>query len=311
MPVDIASAEQFVLANGRLLERHILARLLHGAAAAPVLDALRAYRNADGGFGHALEPDVRTPGSEPTATLQAIEVLAAVGAQADPMVAGAAAWVAATALPDGGVPFVLPGAAAHPHAPWMVPGEGGSQLTFAFAGALGQLLSGAEAHAGADATRARLARATEWLERATEWCWAVLADPESLGGYVLKFALDFLDRAPDAERAGRSIEALRPHIGADGSIPVPGGIEGERLTALDLSPRPGLRSRALFSDEQIGAGLDQLEDGQRTDGGWMFSWLGWSPAQTVEWRGIVTVRALATLSAHDRILCPALSTTHP
>ncbi|WP_083473090.1 hypothetical protein [Frankia sp. R43] len=305
MPVDIASAEQFVLANGRLLERHILARLLHGAPAALVLDALRAYRNADGGFGHALEPDVRTPGSEPTAALQAIEVLAAAGAPADPMVAGAAAWVAAIALPDGGVPFVLPGAAAHPHAPWMVPSEGGSQLTFAFAGALGQLLSGVEPRArAADATRM-------WLERATEWCWAALADPESLGGYVLKFALDFLDRAPDAERARRSIEALRPHIGADGSVPVPGGIEGERLTALDLSPRPGLRSRALFSDEQIGAGLDQLEQGQRTDGGWTFGWLGWSPAQTVEWRGIVTVRAIVTLAAHDRIPHPALAAAHP
>ncbi|EFC82636.1 hypothetical protein [Parafrankia sp. EUN1f] len=187
----------------------------------------------------------------------------------------------------------------------MVPSEGGSQLTFAFAGVLRQLLARAAPHVhAADATRA-------WLERATEWCWAALADPGALGGYVLKFALDFLDRVPDAEHAGRSIEALRPHIGADGSIPVPGGTEAERLTALDLSPRPGLRSRALFSDEQIGAGLDRLEQGQRADGGWTFDWLGWSPAQTVEWRGIVTVRALATLAAHDRIPHPALAASHP
>ena len=32
----------------------------------------------------------------------------------------------------------------------------------------------------------------------------------------------------------------------------------------------------------------------------MFDWLAWSPGQAVEWRGIVTLRALATLRAHGR-----------
>src|SRR5215218_9541064 len=107
MPIDIAAAETFVLANARLLDRHRLAVLLHGASVATVLDALRAYRNPDGGFGHALEPDVRAPESEPAATLHALEVLAGIGALGDPMVADAAAWVATIADPGGGVPFVL------------------------------------------------------------------------------------------------------------------------------------------------------------------------------------------------------------
>jgi hypothetical protein len=33
-------------------------------------------------------------------------------------------------------------------------------------------------------------------------------------------------------------------------------------------------------------------------------WLGWSPGQSMEWRGAVTVRALATLGAHGRIKLP-------
>src|SRR5215510_14808730 len=74
MPVDIAAAERFIHANARLLERHRLAVLLYGAPVAPVLEALRAYRNPDGGFGHALEPDVRAPDSEPASVLQALEV---------------------------------------------------------------------------------------------------------------------------------------------------------------------------------------------------------------------------------------------
>jgi hypothetical protein len=287
MPIDVTAAEQFVFANGRLLDRHRLAVLLHGAPTAPVLHALRAYRNPDGGFGHALEPDVRASESEPTATLEALEVLASVGALDDPMVGDAAAWVGTIAGPDGALPFVMPTAASAPHAPWMVPHDGGSHLTFAIAGALWE--------AGSRAP---------WLSRATEWCWAKLEGPDELTAYFVKFSLDFLDRVPDEARAGATIEKLRSRLRADGTIPVPGGTENERLTPLTLAPRPGARSRALFTDEQIEADLDLLEGGQQQDGGWTFDWLAWSPGQTVEWRGSMTLRALSTLGAHGRIELP-------
>jgi hypothetical protein len=287
MPVDVDSAERFVLANARLLDRHRLAVLLHGAPVAPVLDALHAYRNSDGGFGHALEPDVRAPESEPAATLHALEVLAGIGALDDPMVADAAAWVATIAGPDGGVPFVLPTAAARPHAPWMVPSDGGSHLTFAIAGTLWEAGS-----------------SEPWLRRATEWCWAKLERPDELSAYLVKFSLDFLDKIPDHTRASAAIEGLRSRIGADGSIPVPGGTENERLTPLMLSERAGGRSRALFTNDQIEADLDRLQERQQHDGGWTFDWLAWSPGQSVEWRGAVTLRALATLGAHGRIELP-------
>lgn len=287
MPIDLHAAEQFVFATARLLDRHRLAVLLHDAAVAPVLAALRAYRNPDGGFGHALEPDVRAPESEPVSTAHALDVLVELDAAEDPMVADAAAWTASIADPDGGVPFVLPTAAAHPHAPWMVPSDGGSHLTFAIAAALWR--------AGSDAP---------WLERATEWCWARLDRPDELSAYWVKFGLRFLDAVPDEARARATVERLRAQIGPDGSIPVPGGTEDERLTPLALSPHPGTRSSALFADEQIAADLDELERGQQDDGGWTFDWLAWSPAQAVEWRGAITLRALATLRAHGRIEPP-------
>jgi hypothetical protein len=284
MKIDLHAAEQFIYADARLLDRHRLAALLHGAPRAPVLEALRPYRNPDGGFGNALEPDLRGPGSEPAGTLHALEVLAGIDALEDPMVGDAAEWVASIAGPDGGIPFVLPGADAFPHAPWMVPSEGGSFLTFALAAVFRE----------ADAE-------LPWLEQGTEWCWKKLEGPEELGAYWLKFALGFLDAVPDEDRAHASIESLRPRIGADGSVPVPEGAEGEELSPLDLAPRPGVRSRVLFSDEQIEADLVSLEEGQQEDGGWMFDWLAWSPGQSVEWRGAVTLRALGTLLAHGRL----------
>jgi hypothetical protein len=103
MPVDLAAAQEFVLANARLLDRHRLAVLLGGASSDPVFTALVAYRNRDGGFGHALEPDVRGPESEPASTLHALEVLAEVGRLADPMTGSAIEWLSTVAEPDGGM----------------------------------------------------------------------------------------------------------------------------------------------------------------------------------------------------------------
>jgi hypothetical protein len=286
MPIDLSAAEQFMFRTARVLERHRLAVLLYRAPPEPIREALLAYRNLDGGFGHALEPDVRAPHSEPVATSSALEVLAALHAHGDPLIADAGAWIDTIADPDGGVPFVLADAARYPRAPWMVP-SGGSHLTFALAAALWELEAPGP-----------------WRERATQWCWARVERPDELSAYWVKFGLAFLDRVDDAPRAEAAVERLRPRLGPDGSIPVPGGTENERLTPLALSPRPDTRSRRLFAPDQIEADLDRLEAGQQDDGGWTFDWLAWTPAQELEWRGRVTLDALSLLLSHGRISPP-------
>jgi hypothetical protein len=40
---------------------------------------------------------------------------------------------------------------------------------------------------------------------------------------------------------------------------------------------------------------------QLLDGGWTFTWAEWNPAVAWEWRGAVTVAALNTLRAYDRL----------
>jgi hypothetical protein len=282
MAIELSAAEAFIYSSARLLDRHRAAVLLHDAPVEPVLTALAAYRNPDGGYGHALEPDARGPESETTAALHALEILEEIGALDDPL-GDVSAWVAQTAEPDGGVPFVLPSAAAYPRAPWMV-AEGGSHLTFGLAALLG--VAGAQ---------------TPWLEASTQWCWTRLDNVTDLDGYWLKFAFDFLDRTPNAARADQVLQTLAPLLRPDGSVAVPGGKDHESLTALTLSPRPGSRSRNLFTDGQIEGGLDELEASQQDDGGWTFDWAAWAPGQASEWRGLVTLRALQTLKAHDRL----------
>jgi hypothetical protein len=239
MPIDIEAAERFVHTNARLLDRHRLAVLLHGAPVDPVLAALRAYRNPDGGFGHALEPDIRDPASQPACAYHGLDVLAGVDALGDPLVTGVAGWVAEIANPDGGVPFVLPTAADHPRAPWMQPSSGGSFLTYALAAQLQQ--------AGSE---------EPWLARATDWCWAELESGVQLSANGVKFALDFLDTVPDETRAHAAIERLRPRIEADGSIAVDGGVEDERdhaARAVRASGRPqsGAVHRGAGPDRRV------------------------------------------------------------
>ncbi|MGP0048911.1 MAG: hypothetical protein ACLPZR_08705 [Solirubrobacteraceae bacterium] len=292
MPIDKAAAENFVWSAARLVDRHRYALLFGDGPAQPVIDALCGYRNPDGGFGHALEPDLRSPGSQPAPTLYALEILNEAGAAGGEIARDTHAWIASLAEPDGGVPFVVSGFENYPHAPWWAAAasnsgakpDPGSFLTLALAAVL---------HAGGVSD-------DDWLERATEWSWRAIETTKQPGGYWLKYACAFLDAVPDDQRACAAIAALTGRVDPVAIAPA-GGVEGEALRPLDLSPRPGSRSRELISQSQVAAHLDAVEAEQQEDGGWMFDWLAWSPAQTTDWRGNVTIRALTWLRDNGRL----------
>lgn len=284
MSIDLTAARQYIESSARVLERHRLAVLLDDGPVEPVRIALAAYRNPDGGFGHALEPDVRCPGSQPSAALSALEILAELDAPGDPVVTGLADWIAGIADPDGGVPTVLPSATGHPHAPWMEPDPAAGFLTYALAAGLW-----------------RLGVRHPWLDKATTWCWNRIDAVEVPAGYTVKFALQFLDAVPDPARAAAAVERFRAAIRDDGTVPVEGGVENEQIGPLTLSPRPGSPSRVLFDEQTIDAALDRLEREQLDDGGWDFDFLHFTPGQAVEWRGVVTLGNISTLRDHGRI----------
>jgi hypothetical protein len=276
--MDRAAAERFIWSAARLVDRHRYAMLFLDGPPEPVVAALAAYRNDDGGFGHALEPDLRCPQSQPAPTLSALEILHEAGRLDGEPAEGATAWLESISIPDGGIPPALPGFEDYPHPSWWaaVTLDSGSFLTFGVASVL-----------------------LDRLPSATEWSWRAIEAADAPSPYWLKYALAFLDAVPDEARARAAIDTLAGRVDPDVLAPAD-GIEGERLRPLDLSPRPGSRSRALFTEEQIEAHLDEVEAGQQEDGGWMFDWLAWSPAQTAAWRGVVTIRALTWLRDNGR-----------
>ncbi|MGH3410160.1 MAG: hypothetical protein ACRDRJ_47840, partial [Streptosporangiaceae bacterium] len=105
---DLDAARQFLAASGRIVDCRMFDRLFGGGPPDPVRDAVAAYRNPDGGFGHGLEPDCRSPGSQPAAIAQALATLNEADAWDTRLAAGACDWLAAHAADGGGSVFVEP-----------------------------------------------------------------------------------------------------------------------------------------------------------------------------------------------------------
>lgn len=306
---DLAAANAFMATHARLLDRRHLAVVLDEgpAAGTALVAALAGYRNPDGGFGWALEPDQRAQSSQPAGALHALELLEealAAGApeQATDQAPGPAAtatalfdWLDRATLADGGLPFSTAGAVSPGTAPWWA---GGDPTVASLHITAGIACAG---HRLADRLPALASH--RWLERVTGYC---LRETKRLterpAAYTLRYVLWLLDAAGERvpEAAGQ-LERVSAFVPASGELPVEGGVEGERLKALDLSPRPDRPLRALVPADAVARHLDELASGQQEDGGWTVDFPSASPAGTMEWRGVATVRALALLRAHGRL----------
>jgi hypothetical protein len=284
--VDMSAAARFLAASGRVLDRRRFERLFGNGQAGYVRDAVAAYRNPDGGFGHALEPDGRCPGSQPLAVTFALDTLDEAGAWDDSLVLAALGWLQASEPDEGGAVFVAENIAGWPHAPWWVPEEGGRSSVITTGLLAGTLHSRGVRH--------------PWLDRATELMWARIGGLDEAGPYDLRAVVHFLGHVPDRDRAVKALDQLAPLITSPGVVTLDPEAPGEIHTPLDFAPRPESLARGLFEPAVIGAHLDHLARAQRDDGGWTVNWQAWSPVAAAEWRGSMTVTALARLRANGR-----------
>lgn len=292
----LRAARTFLDRDGRLVERRLAAVLFDGASVSGVVDAVRSYRNPDGGFGYGLEPDKRCPASLPIDVERALDILAVANGNrggegfgnldSSDLVQDACDWLASVAAPDGAVSLALPVMERYPRA------EHWSDWTY---------VPGLNPTAGL-AGRLHQMRVTHpWLDRATEWTWARLSSGFDEDAHALTEVLVFLDHVPDRDRAG----VVGAHVGewltqakwyrADPEDP------GYGLTPLHVAPSPDSTWRGLFDDTLIDRHLDRLASDQQTDGGWPITWEPPGAASMLEWRGIETLRALRILRAYGRL----------
>jgi hypothetical protein len=281
---------RFLLNQARLLEWRLFATCFRGEPAAGVVDALRGYQNDDGGFGHALEPDKRCPFSLPIDVEIAFQALAAAGTADHDMVIRACDFLARAAEQadaGGAVPPAFPVIESFPRAEhwteWTY--EPGLNPTAGLVGLLYQL--------GVD---------HPWRSAGAAYCWQQLEAGTVLGdAHVLREVLLFLEHVPDRDRADQHAAALAPNLASIPLFHLDPDAPGYGLSPLDVAPQATSRWRTLFTDAQIGAHLDRLQKNQQADGGWPITWEPPSQAAVLEWRGIVTLGALRTLTSYGRL----------
>ena len=113
-------ARRFLEERGRPIDLALYSYHFEDGARERVMTALAEYQNQDGGFGHALEPDLRLRGSSSIATSVAFQIFRQVGARADdaPVRKSVEYLVDSYGAQAGVWPIVPPQADTEPRAPW-------------------------------------------------------------------------------------------------------------------------------------------------------------------------------------------------
>lgn len=289
--IDIDAATRFMALHARVLDRRRFDLLCGTGDAVSMLGALEGYRNPDGGYGWGIEPDLRSPESQPAGALHALEVFAEAGPQTSPDAAELCDWLEFATLGDGGLPFALPVTDPAGCAPFWA-GADAETSSLHITAAVCSMAYRVASH---DSDVA----AHPWLAAATDYC---LGEIETLSEtphaialmYILHFLDAIIDSHPDAEATLRGVVA--DHLPSNGSMPVAGGLTDERLNPLDFSPYSDRPLRALIDADAVAADRARWVAGQKDDGGWTVDFTSYSPIAALEWRGYATVRAISLLT---------------
>jgi hypothetical protein len=286
MRPDLHEAREFILGNARLLDRKRFAFRFEGGAAQDVVAALKPYQNADGGFGHALEPDMRCAASQPVSTELALELLDELGELHQEIVRRCCDWLLSVTTDEGGVPFVLATVEEGPHAPWWkATGKASLNPT---AGISGLLQKHAVKH--------------PWVNIASEYCWRRI-DEGALDGVGPDDALSilrFLEWTSERERAAAAFDVLGDIIRSKLVTHDPHAA-GYVKMSIDFATSPDKMAHRLFDSDTISTHLDMLAQRQQADGGWPITFTPASPAAASEWRAFITIKWLVVLDEYGRL----------
>lgn len=295
----LARAEQFIWLTARVLEQRRFAHHFLDGSAEAVETALAAYLNEDGGYAHALEPDLRGPLSQPLHTAHALSVLDSIGRCGGLRAERICRYLTDASTEEGALPALHPSQRGYPAAPFIPVVDDPPAELLATGPVVGLLHRNQVWHA--------------WLFRATDFCWAAVDALERSHPYEIEAAIAFLDGVADraraeaaADRLGRLVREQRLAVldpDRRPEYPVsPGYAPDEHHFPYDYARTPESLARRWFTDGELDRSLDHLAAEQREDGGWPLSWRQWAPGTALEGRPIVTLKALQTLRAYGRSL---------
>lgn len=293
-------AREYIFNAGRPLEQALYQYYFENGNTEDVLQALAAFQNADGGFGRAMEPDMRAPESSALATSHSLEILRDLETPADhPLVKNSIAYLLETFDAEKGVWRILPETTdSSPHAPWW--NQEGLEETFEhfLANPRPELVGYLYTYSDlvpADLKARILADVLTHLEslpysvEGALYCYLRLYDTENLPADARKRLEESLSHMVSA-----SVETDPAKWGSYCLKPL------QAISSPDSPFAEGIR-------EVLEKHLDYEIEQQCDDGSWAphWTWGGvfpedWKIAER-EWRGIITVNTLRALSNFGRL----------
>jgi hypothetical protein len=298
-----ARAKAFVEHYARPLEQRIYAYYYRQGPKEAIFEALATFQNPDGGFGNALEPDLRLPDSSVLATTVGLQVLREFDAPADhPLVRGALHYLLQTYNPAAEAWSIIPpNTDDAPHAPWWTYGEDvaaswNNFLVNPRVEIIGYLLDYAPSGLPAWVRRRLVDAVGTYLDE----------HPDKIGMFDL-LCYDRLIKTrtlPEDTRA-MLIAKLTPLVDQL-VIKDPAEWEKYNLMPLELVNAPDSPFAAVLGDV-VAQNLDFEIDRQHADGSWKPKWT-WGPLYPdvweqakQDWSGVITLRTLKALRNFGRL----------
>ncbi|GMK40203.1 hypothetical protein PCCS19_32580 [Paenibacillus sp. CCS19] len=278
------NAARFIWANARLLERRVFDHAFFGGSAGDVVLALRAYQNDDGGFGHALEPDLRAPDSQPLFAEFGLRTLYEAGIQDAELAGGVCRYIAKQADLKQGIATITASSRHYPHADHWNSADAEQPSFSRLTGLVGLLnWQGIQ---------------DPWLDKAVDVCLQHIAKEKYEDSHTILTAFCLLESLPQTDAIRALYNKLADELMNAHFFRLDPASQGYGLTPLDFAPVSDSYCRPLFSDAVIEQHLKALAAEQDEDGGWPISWQPPSELARLEWRAYRTVKSLITFKSY-------------
>lgn len=299
-------ARKYILTQARPLEQALFRFHFENGSADQARSELAQFQNQDGGFGHALEPDLQSPLSSALCTYHALHTLIALHTPANhPLITTAVDWLMSQLDTESLTWRPLPpGTQNDPHAPWWNDDNGSLEKTFDNFQSM---------------PRAALATAFwrlpglvpyPWLVRLTS---AIVDSAESSS--VLPQSADSLESMLELLAAPGLPTNLYQRLAARLKDILPNSVESNpqgwlnySIEPLKLLPDPHNPAVSWLPRDLLETNLDFRISQQDPQGCWNpnWSWFGqypkvWETTALPAWRGVITLNTLLTLRAWKRL----------